>query len=111
MKTLFLSLLIFLFSACSQLSPVASDICKITEEICYYANAICELYAGNPGKESDPGINYQLQKSNYILQNISVDISRNLLKEGKKKNPNEITPELIEVRNNLKNLYEKLKGK
>lgn len=46
MKTLFLTILISLslFSCSPETNVIIENVCDITEEICYYANLICENY-------------------------------------------------------------------
>lgn len=54
MKTFLLTIIISLsfFSCTPETNTIISNVCEITEEICYYANLICENY--NP--ESDESI-------------------------------------------------------
>lgn len=97
-----------LFTYCSNFAPVASDICKISEEICYYANAICEIYGSIPESNKNESIKNDLFNSSIILKNI---FSKSLIlkrDENKLLDKSEVLNELILIRNKLKSTLEQL---
>lgn len=108
MKKILISFIILFVTSCSNFSPIASDICKISEEICYYANAICDLYGNLPDDSDDENVKANLLNSSVILKNIyskSIELKRD---ENKLLNKSEVIHELILIRNQLKSTYEKL---
>lgn len=111
MKTFLITILFFaaLFSSCSNIDPVVSDVCSITEEICYYANLVCE----NFNKENSENIIDENEKTK--LQQIVNDLKYEAMftsNNFSNKNPihtSEVKYRLIQIRNELKKIYEEKK--
>ena len=97
--------MLFPLTSCSETPLIVDEICDITQEICYYANLVCDNF--NPPNSS-------FEKSNEIkpdLKQISFDIKNvldktNLMSSDMKIISREsVKAELIQIRNQLKNLY------
>ena len=74
MKQFFLIVIvsILLFPSCSETPQIISDVCDITQEICYYANLVCENFnqIDCPEDQKADAIK-QLNSLNFEVKNIS----------------------------------------
>lgn len=111
-KFFFLPLLL-IFISCSQIEPVLSDVCTITNEICFYATAICNnIDTTNVSKSELISLQTQLesiakdlrQRSNKILYPSS--LSTNLSSPDTKIFLTNVRDQLKAISKN-KNLLEK----
>jgi hypothetical protein len=108
MKKIFLFLVfsILIFQSCAEIDPVVSNVCDITEEICYYANLVCE----NFNKDATDNLNEEKTKSELIaivndLKYEAEFTSNNSNLKSSLQN-SELKYRLLQIRNELKTLYE-----
>lgn len=97
---------LFLFPSCQNIDPIVSDVCEITEEICYYANLVCQNF--NPDntqiKNSDE-LKKELQLIAQELKVVGVNTS-SLSPHQKIISQDKVIYDLIEIRDRLKSIYE-----
>lgn len=94
----------FLFTKCSTVDPVLSDICQITDDICFYATSICDIYNSDSTKFNNIRAIYaslisDLDKLKQIKNELDPSINKTL-----KINRDDIKKELNLIRSNLKRL-------
>ena len=112
MKKIFLIIVVsftfFNFSSCEE-TLIVGDICDITTEICYYAESICGMFPKNVETLDSPDeIKYSIHKAKNSLMELHTDL-RTLNKSLTEENRDQYIEELHIVREDLKNLYERLK--
>lgn len=108
MKNLFVAILfsIFFFTNCSESPQIISDICTITDEICYYADLVCKNFHQNES--------LQKSQSSQIsdLKNISDELKSEFISlqkfksSGKEISENELKLRMLKIRNELKEIFE-----
>lgn len=98
-----LSSLIFLTN-CNSQNLVVTEICEITDEICFYATSICDLYSADSTK---------FKNSNILFKNLNSSLDRlkqidSFLSQSTNKKASltysDLLNELILIRNDLKDL-------
>lgn len=106
MKNLFAIILLSLtLFSCSTIDPIVEDVCSITQDICYYANLICDNYEpGNISKTQAQEILSALQIVNAELQLEEFKLNRLKLQQTTIANPNTKSV-LINARTNLIKIY------
>jgi len=105
----FVSLILFFrFGSCGDIA-IADDICAITTDICWYAQAICEVYSTPVDETASPQIlKDQLVQASQNLQNLYSDL--NQFNKLYSPDTEEIfRTELTKIRDRLKSIYEKKK--
>lgn len=107
MKKIFLVLLVsfFLFPSCQNIDPILSDVCEITEEICYYANLVCENFnSDNMQIKNSDEVKKELQLIAQELKTVNVNTS-SLSPQQKIISKDKVLYDLIEIRDRLKEIY------
>ena len=111
MKQFFLIVIVslLLFPSCSETPQIISDVCDITQEICFYANLVCENFneIDCPEDQKADAIK-QLNSLNFEVKNIS-DQSQDKSLAKNFEYQQETKYRLIQIRNELKEMYEKQK--
>ena len=96
--------MLFPLSSCSETPIIVDEICEITQEICYYANLVCENF-------QPPSSTFE--KSNEIkpdLKQISIDLKNVLNNSDLMSNDmkiisrDNVKAQLVEIKNRL-NIY------
>lgn len=108
MKKIFLVLLVsfFLFPSCQNIDPIISDVCDITEEICYYANLVCENFnSDNLQIKNSDEVKKELQLIASELMTVNVNTS-SLSPQQKIISKDKVIYDLIEIRDKLKEIYQ-----
>lgn len=91
-------------SSCSTLDPVISDICQITDDICFYATEICDLYNADSIKFDNSSAVFAILTDNlYKLKLISQSLDPKSIKKVNLDNAY-IKQELILIQQDLKKL-------
>jgi hypothetical protein len=99
-------ILIFFLPACSNVNPIVSDVCEITEEICYYANLVCENFNPDHSQvDNSKEIKSELLELSNKLKVINVNTS-SLSPFQKILAKDSIIYDLINIRDELKKIYE-----
>lgn len=100
---------VLIFPSCSTVNPIVEDVCEITQDICYYANLVCDNF--EPSKiESleDDKLKSELIDLRTELQFLNVS-STNNQQTTKIFSDEDLKFKLIEVRDQLKRIYERQK--
>ena len=99
----------FLFSGCSNSSAIVSDICEVTQEICTYANLICDHFGHNPETAVIEEATFKsLKKVDVELQKM-FSVHSQTGKVITQTERDQIYYDLIAMRNYLKKIYHDLK--
>lgn len=105
---LFFSFSFFGFSNCGSV-PIASDICDLTTEICYYAQSICALFPGKAlQKSQSQEIKTRILSAKNNLMNLHTDLNT-LQKSLNPETEQYFKEELLRIRDQLKLIYEERK--
>lgn len=107
MKTFFIVALfsLFLFPSCSETPQIISDVCDITQEICYYANLVCQNFNSIDCPEDQKNATLQkLNSLNFEVKNIS-DQSSNKTLTKNFEYQQETKYRLMQIRDELRDLY------
>lgn len=97
---------LFIFPSCQNINPILSDVCEITEEICYYANLVCENFnSDNLQIKNSDEVKKELQLIAQELKTVNVNTST-LSPQQKIISKDKVLYDLIEVRDRLKEIYQ-----
>lgn len=102
---LMMILLSALLYSCTAVPPIVEEICEITTEICYYADAICNNIPPSVvnSEQAQLFINQLSNRSQELFR-----INQVALESGgafSEKEREQLIFDLIRIRDNLKNLY------
>lgn len=103
---LIFSLISFITTSCTETPVIVSDVCKITQEICYYSDMICKNFNHTDSKKI---INENVIKELNDLKNETMMINDELQNKSLRKSSNQITDyqyRLSQIRNDLKKIYD-----
>lgn len=112
MKNLLLFFVPFLFltTSCGTLPPIVEDVCEITEEICYYANLVCDNFQQNvPAVEKVDQYKKELKIISSSLHRESL-IANSLPNDRTNLEHYDFKARLIQIRNELKALAEQTRN-
>lgn len=111
MKYLFVILFSFaLLTSCTNTSPVVQSACEVTDQICKYAQLICNNLPGTGITDSQQS--FYLEKLNIINANLKAASDKQEKTKLNKSlgNPDEYDDELLQARNSLKKLADDLQS-
>lgn len=108
MKKIFVVILfsLFFFPRCTEAPVIISDICTITDEICYYADLVCKNFIHNSTlKNSESEKISELKNISDILK---FEFSKMKMKEENlsDQDKNELKYKMLKIRNELREIYE-----
>ena len=111
MKKIFL-LIVFsslIFTSCSTVNPIVEDICEITEDICFYANLVCDNWEpSKANSELDLNTKSELIALRDEMQFINATLQPNQ-QNNKKFSDEDLKIKLIMIRDDLKRIVDRQK--
>lgn len=100
---------VLFFPSCSQVDPIVDDVCEITQEICYWANLVCENFEPSTIESlEDDKLKSELIAVKEELQFVNALTTDKQL-NNKNFSNDDLKMKLIEVRDQLKRIYERQK--